>query len=85
MDSGKKEALRNVKWQPAKNCGTCRFGSFEPGQYWGLCENRSNDYIHKKHNREHKLPANRMAVCTEWVSGDVYSELKTFLNSPITS
>lgn len=79
MDPGKKEALTKVSWGPTKSCGTCHFGQFAPGQYWGLCGAEFNKYIHSKHDREHQLPANRMAVCDKWAVGDAYDDLVDFL------
>lgn len=87
MDTGKKKALNEVRWSPAKSCGTCHFGQFNPGSDWGLCGQKKNEYHHNKHDRTHQLPAHKQATCDEWAytTFGVAGELKTFLASPVTS
>lgn len=85
MDSGKKAALTKVNWKATKSCGNCHFGRFESGQDWGICGAKSNDYIHNKHQREHRLPAYKGAVCDKFCVGDNYDNLREWLSSPLTS
>ena len=87
MDSQKLAKLKDVNWRPAKSCQTCV--NFKSGRGdWGTCGLDANTYWHNKHERLHELPAHRNAVCDYYCEegnmGPV-PELKTFLNSEVTS
>lgn len=85
MDSQKLQKLEGAGWQPAASCGSCIYGEFQTNASWGTCGLTKNKYVHHKHLRTHKLPANKNAVCKEFTPGSKYFEIEQFLKSPVTS
>lgn len=85
MDSEKLKKMQDASWQPAASCGSCIYGEFQTTVLWGVCDLPKNNYIHGKHNREHKLPAHKNAVCKWFTAGSKFFEVEQFLKSPVTS